>query len=50
MIKIPTSLKNWYKRNRKTVITAYLVYFVAKWSLTIVFGARLVTEFKEWFN
>jgi hypothetical protein len=50
MIKVPTSLKSWFKRNRKKVIAAYLVYFVAKWSLTIVFGARLVANFKEWIQ
>ncbi len=50
MNKLLTAAKAWYKRNRKAAITAYLVFFVTKWALTFVFGARLVANFKEWFN
>ncbi|MCB9283636.1 MAG: hypothetical protein H6563_06125 [Lewinellaceae bacterium] len=50
MNRLVFSLKGWYKRNRRTVLVAYLVYFVAKWSLTIVFGARIVSSFKDLIN
>jgi hypothetical protein len=42
--------KAYYQRNRKKLIAAYLVYFVTKWALTFVFGAKLFTFFKDWVN
>ncbi|MCB0619489.1 MAG: hypothetical protein KDC43_09280 [Saprospiraceae bacterium] len=39
---------NWFKKNRKKAVAIFLVYFVTKWTLTFVFGARLLTFFKDW--
>ena len=50
MIKLLTDLQAWFKRNRKKLLAAYLVFFVAKWSLTIVFGARIFAFVKDVIN
>jgi len=50
MIKYYSDLKAWFKKNRKKLLAAYLVFFFAKWSLTIVFGARIFAFFKDALN
>ena len=50
MVKLLTDLQAWFKRNRKKLLAAYLVFFVAKWSLTIVFGARIFAFVKDVIN
>jgi len=43
-----TILTNLYKRHGKKAVILFLVYFVTKWTLTFVFGARLWTFLKDW--
>ncbi|MBR9920274.1 MAG: hypothetical protein GYB31_05485 [Bacteroidetes bacterium] len=39
--------KNFRKKYGRKALYAFLVYFVAKWTLTIFFGARLIDFFKD---
>jgi len=49
-MNIKASLRKFYKKHGKTALLIFLVYFVAKWTLTIVFGAKLLESFKGWIN
>ncbi len=44
------SFKKMYKKNGKKAIAIFLVYFVTKWTLTIVFGAKILAAMKGWLN
>ncbi|MBK7335336.1 MAG: hypothetical protein IPJ00_03885 [Saprospirales bacterium] len=50
MVKLVSDLQGWFKRNRKKLLAVYLVFFVAKWTLTIVFGARIFAFVKDVIN
>jgi hypothetical protein len=43
-------IKKAYQKNGKKAVAIFLVYFVTKWTLTIVFGAKIVAAFKGWIN
>jgi hypothetical protein len=43
-------LKKFYVKHGKKALVIFLVYFVTKWTLTIVFGAKLVAAIKGWLN
>ncbi len=43
------ALKIWYARHKKKAIAIFLVYFVTKWTLTFIFGAKLLAFLKGLF-
>ena len=43
-------LRKSYKKHGKKAIVVFLVYFVVKWTLTIVFGAQIIAWFKNWIG
>lgn len=43
-------LQKSYKKHGKKAIVVFLVYFVVKWTLTIVFGAQIIAWFKDWLG
>ena len=43
-------LKKNYKKHGKKAIVIFLIYFVIKWTLTIVFGAQIIAFFKDWLG
>jgi hypothetical protein len=49
-MNIKTSLRIFFKKHGKKALFIFLVYFVAKWTLTIVLGAKLLESFKGWIN
>lgn len=48
-MNIKARIKNFYKKNGKKMLIIFLVYFVAKWTLTIIFGAKLINIVKNIF-
>lgn len=42
-------IQTFYSRHGKKALWMFLVYFVVKWTLTIVFGAKILTYFKSFF-
>jgi hypothetical protein len=46
-MNIKASLRIFLKKHGKKALFIFLVYFVAKWTLTIVLGAKLL---KGWIN
>jgi hypothetical protein len=40
-------LDNFYKKYGKKALVIFLVYFVTKWTLTILFGAKIIAGFKD---
>ena len=42
-------IQNLYARHGKKALWMFLAYFVVKWTLTIVFGAKILTYFKSYF-
>jgi hypothetical protein len=50
MKRILNSFKAYLKKNRRRAVALFLVYFVAKWTLTLVFGAQLFAFVKQWVN
>lgn len=49
-MNIKQTLQKAYQKHGKKAIIIFLVYFVTKWTLTIVFGAKIVAFFKDWIN
>ena len=43
-------LRKNYKKHGKKAVAVFLVYFVVKWTLTIVFGAQIIAWFKGWIG
>jgi len=43
-------LRKSYKKNGKKAIVVFLIYFVTKWTLTILFGARIISFFQNWLG
>lgn len=43
-------LKKAYKKHGKKAIVIFLIYFVTKWTLTILFGAQIIAFFKDWMG
>lgn len=43
-------IKRFYVKHGKKAIAIFLVYFVVKWTLTIVFGAKIIAAVKGWLN
>lgn len=39
-------LKTFYRRHGKKAVIAFLIYFITKWTLTILFGAQILTFIK----
>ncbi|MCB0644024.1 MAG: hypothetical protein KDC44_20400 [Phaeodactylibacter sp.] len=49
-MRLKEKFQKFYQKNGRKAIALFLIYFVTKWTLTIVFGARLVTFFKDWIS
>ncbi|MFQ5448736.1 MAG: hypothetical protein ACE5FF_17570 [Saprospiraceae bacterium] len=49
-MNIKASLRKLFKKHGKKALLIFLVYFVAKWTLTIVFGARILKSFNGMIN
>lgn len=45
-----TRLKRIYVRHGKKAIIIFMVYFVTKWTLTFLFGAKILSAFKNIIN
>lgn len=43
-------LRKSYKKYGRKAIVVFLIYFVVKWTLTIVFGAQIIACFKNWLG
>ncbi|GAB4253880.1 MAG: hypothetical protein Kow0027_19650 [Saprospiraceae bacterium] len=46
-MNIKSRFKKLYAKHRKKAIIIFLVYFVTKWTLTFIFGAKILTAFKN---
>lgn len=40
-------LRKNYKKHGKKAVVIFLIYFVIKWTLTIMFGAQIIAYFKN---
>lgn len=40
----------FYKKHGKKGLIIFLIYFVTKWTLTVVFGAKIMAAIKGWSN
>ena len=49
-MRIKFRLKRLYVKHGKKALIIFLVYFVTKWTLTIVFGAKIVAAINNWFG
>jgi hypothetical protein len=49
-MNIKYRFKKLYVKHGKKALVIFLVYFVTKWTLTIVFGAKIVAAIKGWLN
>lgn len=49
-MKIKERFQKFYEKHGRKAMVLFLIYFVTKWTLTIVFGARLFAYIKEWIN
>ncbi len=49
-VNMKARFKKFYTKHGKKALVIFLVYFVTKWTLTIVFGAKLVAAMKGWLN
>ncbi len=39
-------IRKGYKKHGKKAVLIFLIYFVTKWTLTILFGAQIISYFK----
>lgn len=46
-MNISDFLKKKYEKHGKKAVVLFLIYFVAKWGLTIFFGAEIIAFFKD---
>ncbi len=46
-MNITPFIKREYKKYGKKALVIFLVYFVTKWTLTIVFGARIIAGLRN---
>ncbi|MEK7255139.1 MAG: hypothetical protein AAB316_10370, partial [Bacteroidota bacterium] len=46
-MNIKESLKKYYKKHGKKALVIFLIYFVTKWTLTIIFGAKIIAWLKD---
>jgi hypothetical protein len=49
-MRIKYRLKRMYLKHGKKALIIFLIYFVTKWTLTIVFGAKIVAAIGSWFG
>ncbi len=49
-MSIKYRLKRLYIKHGKKALIIFLVYFVTKWTLTIVFGAKIVAAINNWIG
>ncbi len=40
-------LKRYFVKHRKKAIIIFLVYFVTKWTLTFIFGVKILSAFRN---
>lgn len=49
-MKIRYRLKRLYVKHGKKALAIFLVYFVTKWTITIIFGAKIIAAVKGWLD
>lgn len=49
-MNISDFFKKKYEKHGKKAFAVFLVYFVAKWALTIFFGAEIIAFFKNFLG
>lgn len=49
-MKLRQRFSKFYEKHGKKAMLIFAVYFVTKWTLTIIFGARLLASLKDWVN